>query len=261
MTAAAERLGTVQSAVSARIAALEAELGVALFERLARGVRPTAACLRLLPHAERLEAQARAAAAAARGQETLPAGAFRLGAIEVVAATRLRGALALFLQGHPEVELRFSTGVTRSLLAALQAGELDAAIVSEGVRAPGLLERPVGSERLALLHAPAMRPEAARQAFAFGPGCICRERLEALLRRRRIAARIVELGSVEAILDCVAAGLGLALMPRALAEKGRIAAEEAGTLNLRLLHRVEWSPIAGSLGRAFTRPTPRLRLP
>lgn len=171
MTAAAERLGTVQSAVSARIASLEAELGVTLFERLPRGVRPSAACLRLLSHAERLEALAQEAAAAARGRTHLPAGPFRLGAIEVVAATRLRGGLAAFLQRHPQIELRFRTGVTRALVAALEAGDLDAAIVSEGVRAPGLMERPVGAERLALLHAPGLAPEAERQAFAFGPGC------------------------------------------------------------------------------------------
>jgi len=253
MTAAAERLGTVQSAVSARIAALEAELGVPLFERLARGVRPTAACLRLLPHLERLETQWRDATAAARGQARPPAGPFRLGAIEVAAATRLRSALAVFLQRHPGVELRVRTGVTRTLVAALQAGELDAAIVGEGVRAPGLVERGLGAERLGLLHSPGVLPGAAQQAFAFGPGCVCRERLTALLDRRRITAQLVEMDSAETMLGCVAAGLGIALLPIALADPGRVVAEAAGTLRLRLLHRVEWTPLAEGLGVAFGR--------
>ena len=56
VTAAARRLNCVQSNVTARIRALEAELGVALFHRTGRGVQPTRAAESLLPHARRTAA-------------------------------------------------------------------------------------------------------------------------------------------------------------------------------------------------------------
>jgi LysR family transcriptional regulator, cell division regulator len=60
-------------------------------------------------------------------------------------------------------------------------------------------------------------------------GCSYRQRLEDILARRGVVGtRLLEFGTIEAILGCAAAGLGITLMPRGLAEasaqRGRIAA-------------------------------------
>jgi DNA-binding transcriptional LysR family regulator len=61
ITRAAEELNTVQSNVTQRIKALEAEIGTALFERHSRGMSLTGAGRRLLPYAQRMAALSRAA--------------------------------------------------------------------------------------------------------------------------------------------------------------------------------------------------------
>lgn len=237
MTAAAERLGTVQSALSARIGQFEAAIGTRLFERLPRGVRLTAAGARLLPYAEQMEILAAAAMRAARGTET--AGPFRLGAIAVVAATLLPPVLARLLTDNEGLDLQMATGVSRDLDASLVDGRLDAAILGHRSTHAEIVSRPLDSIPLALLRPAGIPAETAGQAFTFAAGCVCRERLDLLLRERRIGARIVELGSVEAILGCVAAGLGVALLPELLAGRDGIAAERIGQLDLFIGYRPE----------------------
>lgn len=237
MTAAAERLGTVQSALSARIGQFEAAIGTRLFERLPRGVRLTAAGARLLPYAERMEILAAEAVQAARGTGTI--GPFRLGAITVVAATLLPPVLARLLADHDRLDLQVATGVSRDLDAALADGTLDAAILGHRSARAGIVSRPLDSIPLALLRPTGVPIEAVGQAFTFAAGCVCRERLDRLLRERRIGARIVELGSVEGILGCVAAGLGVALLPEMLARRDGLAVERVGRLDLFIGSRPE----------------------
>ncbi|AMB43952.1 LysR family transcriptional regulator [Methylobacterium sp. AMS5] len=237
MTAAAERLGTVQSALSARIGQFETAIGMRLFERLPRGVRLTAAGARLLPYAEQMEILAAEAMRAARGTET--AGPFRLGAIAVAATTVLPPVLARLLADHEGLDLHVATGVSRDLDALLAEGKLDAAILGHRSIHAAIISRPLDSIPLALLRPAGMPAETAGQAFTFAAGCICRERLNQVLRERRIGARIVELGSVEGILGCVAAGLGVALLPEMLARQDGIAAERVGRLDLFVGSRPE----------------------
>src|SRR5258705_474136 len=67
ITRAADELNTVQSNVTQRVKALEAEIGTALFERHSRGMTLTGAGRRLLPYAQRMAALSREAVLAARG--------------------------------------------------------------------------------------------------------------------------------------------------------------------------------------------------
>ena len=93
VTRAAGALNTVQSNVTARLKALETELGARLFERHSRGVALTAAGRRLLPYAGRIQAlveEARQATA----EDGIPRGPLRLGAMETTAALRLPPLLA-----------------------------------------------------------------------------------------------------------------------------------------------------------------------
>src|SRR4051812_50071017 len=68
ITRAAEELNTVQSNVTQRVKALEAEIGTALFERHSRGMTLTGAGRRPLPYAQRMAALSRGAMLGARGK-------------------------------------------------------------------------------------------------------------------------------------------------------------------------------------------------
>lgn len=247
ITAAAARLGTVQSALSARMNQFEAELGESLFERLPRGIRPTAAGLRLLSYAGRIEALVAEAVADTRGHPRGLSGPFRLGAVEIAATAILSDRIARFLAVHEEVELRLVTGVSRRLIADVEGGKLDAAVVSEGFRATGLLSIPLERIPLALFRPLDKVFDTLDRAFAFGDGCVCRARLETFLQRRHRSVRIVEVGSVDAILGCVEAGIGMALLPQALNKGRTVVSDPCGTLDLNLVCR----PEAEDLARAF----------
>ncbi|NTG48132.1 LysR family transcriptional regulator [Agrobacterium rhizogenes] len=252
ITAAAARLGTVQSALSARIGQFEASIGETLFERLPRGIRLTAAGVRLLPYAERMERLTAEAMTAVRGRQPDLSGPFRLGAIEVAAASVLPATLSSFLGSHPEVDLHLRTEVSRELAASLDAGELDAAIIAEDVGRHGLASLSLDHMPLALFQPADRAPETLEQAFAFGKGCVCRDRLEALVHRRRWNMRIVELGSVDAIFGCVAAGLGVAVLPRMLGAGRVLESKPAGHLDLFLIYRPEADAKARALAASYT---------
>src|ERR1700682_6638478 len=85
---AADELNTVQSNVTQRVKALEAEIGTALFERHSRGMTLTRAARRLLPYAQRLAALSRAAMLAAR-DDGEPKGPLSIGSVGAAAGLRL----------------------------------------------------------------------------------------------------------------------------------------------------------------------------
>ncbi|MET8544329.1 LysR family transcriptional regulator [Kitasatospora sp. NPDC004799] len=129
-TAAGERLGFTQSAVSRQIATLEGELGTQLFDRLARGVRLTEHGRALLPHAEamleRLDTTRRDLVALTE----LTAGRLRVGAFDSANAALVPGALAAFRAAHPGVAISLTEGLTAHLLDLLAEGAIDLALVA-----------------------------------------------------------------------------------------------------------------------------------
>src|SRR3984893_681240 len=108
MNKAALALNTVQSNVTARIKALEDEVGFALFERTNRGVTLTDAGRRLLPFAARAARLLDDAKCAVADQGT-PAGALSVGSLETTAALRLSPVLAEFAAAYPAVDLCLRT--------------------------------------------------------------------------------------------------------------------------------------------------------
>src|SRR5215469_16509034 len=96
---AAAELNTVQSNVTARIRALEAQVGTTLFERNSRGVVLTAAGRRLLPFAARVAALLKEATEAARDDGT-PRGSLHIGTLDSTAALRLPPILSAYARAH-----------------------------------------------------------------------------------------------------------------------------------------------------------------
>ncbi|MER6302466.1 LysR family transcriptional regulator [Kitasatospora sp. NPDC001539] len=135
-TAAGERLGFTQSAISRQIATLESELGTPLFDRLARGVRLTEHGRTLLPHAEalleRLDTTRRDLAALT----DLSAGRLRVGAFDSANAELVPRALAAFNAAHPQVEIGLTEGLSARLLDQLADGAIDLAVLAAPTTAP-----------------------------------------------------------------------------------------------------------------------------
>ncbi len=233
MNRAAQELNTVQSNVTARIRALEAALGERLFERHSRGATPTAAGRRLLPYAQRI-AQLLDEARHAVADDGSPKGALVIGSLETTAALRLSPLLTQFVEAHPAVDLTLRTGTTAELVAAVLARQLEGAFVCGPVEHPDLLPTTMFREELVVLTAPTIRTldEALarrdQRIVVLRLGCSYRQRLEeALSRRGAVGLRIMEFGTLESIVACVGAGLGITLLPRSLIgpvwQQGRVA--------------------------------------
>ncbi|HYR26269.1 MAG TPA: LysR family transcriptional regulator [Aquabacterium sp.] len=221
--AAAQQLHTVQSNVTAHIKKLEDELGAQLLERSAP-VHPTSAGQALRPYAQRM-LQLHAEASALFTPHSPPAGSLRIGAMETTAALRLPPVLAQLHQQHPLIDLQLRTGPTATLLEALAHGELDCALVAGHPPQPRWHAHEVFVEELVLVGAQPLKRLPSAEVLlhtpflAFRQGCSYRQRVELLLASQGItAARIMEMGTLDAILGCVAAGMGHALLPEAVVQ-------------------------------------------
>jgi DNA-binding transcriptional LysR family regulator len=128
---AAEALSYTQSAVSQQIAALEAETGMTLLERRPRGVRPTAAGLTLVEHAEGILARLQAAEDELAAIAGLRGGALRMASFPTAGATLMPVAIANFRAIYPEVRLTLAEGEPEEIAPRLLAGELDIALLFE----------------------------------------------------------------------------------------------------------------------------------
>jgi DNA-binding transcriptional LysR family regulator len=230
---AAAELNTVQSAVTARIRQLEEELGTTLFERHSRGVTLTAAGRRLLPYAARVAALLADARRAAI-DDGRPQGQLNVGSLETTAALRLSPVLSAYAAAWPEVDLVLTTGTTCELVEAVLAHRLEGAFVCGPVDHPELLEQTVFREELVVVTAPTvraleqLRAQARLKIVVLRAGCSYRQRLASLLAARGIVGvRLLEFGTLDSILACVGAGIGITLLPRVVVETaardGRVA--------------------------------------
>ncbi len=220
VTRAAERLHRVQSNVTTRIRQLEEDLSVPLFIREGKRLHLAPAGQVLLGYADRLLALADEARGAV--QDAKPRGTFRLGAMESTAAVRLPGLLSEYHRRHPGVVLELRTGNPQVLGSAILAGELDAALVAEPI-ADAPFEKTFAFDEELVIVAAANHPPIGKKGslpptiIVFEHGCPHRKRLEDLYAGRcEMPERTIELASYHAMLGCVAAGMGIALIPRSV---------------------------------------------
>jgi len=226
ITAAARRLRFTQSAVSRQIVALEAEVGSRVFDRLPRGVALTEEGRALLPYASQVLDGLTSARRAMDEVRALGSGRLRVGAFPTSVATLVPSALAAFRSAYPDVSLTLVEGLTPRLLERLAAGEADVAVVSSSPAGPvdrarfdlhHLLDEPM-LVAVARGHPLARRrtvrlAELAGDAFIAGSATAEETLLRASLPsgfRPRIEITAAEWTGK---LGCVAAGLGVALLP------------------------------------------------
>ncbi|GAA2495133.1 LysR family transcriptional regulator [Streptomyces thermolineatus] len=231
-TAAAAELHLAQSTVTVQVRTLEKELGVRLFDRLPRGALVTEAGRRLLAEAEEvLEAESRLRAAAAEGGPVR--GRVVVGAGETLCSTRLPGVVAALRRTHPDVDVSLHPAGTSAAVEGLRSGRLDLALLLEEQAAfAGITAERIAHEPLVLVCAaghplagrerPAGWEELARESFFLHEqGCSYSDRFaHELLAVTDGRTRLTRFGSIEAARACVAAGLGLTVLPRATVEEG-----------------------------------------
>jgi DNA-binding transcriptional LysR family regulator len=218
---AASKLHRVPSAVTTRIKQLEASMGVKLFHRDKQRLHLSPAGELLLDYAERLIQLSEEARDVVTG--TTPRGVFKLGALESTTASRLPPILAGFHSRYPDVRLELTTGTNDWLLGQLAERKLDAAFIAEAPTGRAVEHIPVFAERLTLIssedHAPIKRAGDVEglSLIAFPEGCAYRRVLQRWLGADSLTTfRVLDLSSYHAIVACVAAGTGVALMPESV---------------------------------------------
>lgn len=216
---AAERLRRGQSAISLQIKRLETQLGVTLLVRSPRHIELTGDGELVLSDARRILALSDGLLA--RLHEPDLRGLVRLGAPEDFATTHLPGVLHDFAQAHPQVSLEVTCELTMDLLERFQRGELDLALIK---REPSIKRGGIRVWREPLHWV------AAHRDFLSRPGplplvvsprpCVYRDRAVRALDQAGRDWRIAfTCASLSGHLTAVRAGLGLAVLPKAMTPK------------------------------------------
>lgn len=224
VTGASRSMHTVQSNITQRIRALESELGLELFSRHHRGMVLTRAGQRMLPYVNRISALVTEARSAAAGEGA--GTALAIGSMETTAAVRLPRILAAYRQRQPGVAVSLDTGPTAKLVDAVLERRLDGAFIAGPLQHDSLISRIAFEEELVLVSSPAIKrmEDIGRHlaaeggaAIMFKLGCSYRQRFEQILGERGWPhfARL-EMGTLEGILGCVGAGMGISLLPRSV---------------------------------------------
>ena len=123
----AERLFTTQAAVSSRIATLEQEFGVRLFDRGVREVTLTADGAKALVHAERMLRLMREMREDMLDKQAY-AGVIRIGAIESIVHSWFPDFLALLQQRYPRLQVEIACDTTIHMSEQLLKGQLDVSL-------------------------------------------------------------------------------------------------------------------------------------
>ncbi len=122
---AAEALNIASSALNRRILDLEQELGCSLFERLPRGVRPTAAGELFVDYVRRAISDLETVTSRIEQLRGLIRGRVKIAAVESVASELLPRAITLFQSAHPRVRFEITIGTPEGLLRILAEDQAD----------------------------------------------------------------------------------------------------------------------------------------
>lgn len=226
-TRAAKRLHVAQSGLSASVRALERELGAELFVRNTRQVRLTPAGAALLAEARRTLAASDACAAAVAAVQGLLRGTLAIGSLQCLHVVHMPAVLAGFVSAHPGLDVELRQGGSGELTSLVAQGKLDVAFVSRPAAYPDeVVVTSLATEPLVLACAPdhalasADRVPAAALAgerfVDFAPDWGTRDLVDSVVGARHVALEVTD---VHSLLDLVACGLGVALVPQSFSVK------------------------------------------
>ncbi|PXX61493.1 DNA-binding transcriptional LysR family regulator [Nocardia tenerifensis] len=229
ITGGARLIGLSQPTVTAQLQALEKRLGQRLFERLPRGVAPTAAAAELAARiAEPLDALSAVAGRSAPAEDE-PQPPVRLaGPAELLAVQVLPALAPLIAHG---VRLTVTAGLSEDLLAGLRAGHYDLLLSTVRPRGRTVVAEPLMDEEFLLVAAPAVADRIdTTRLLSDGPAVLAGVPLVSyapdlpILRRywrhvfglRLTGEAAVIVADLRAVAAAVAAGAGISVLPRYL---------------------------------------------
>lgn len=249
---AAEALHIAQPAISQQVRALEQELGISLFDRVGKRVTLTEAGRALLPHARQILSAVEAARNEIRERGSLKRGTVSLGAPPTVSAHALPTKITSFEQKHPGLDVMLREAGTETLVALVEQGQLDMAIVSTDVLPSSIESTPFLEETYVLAvgakHHLCKRKainitELAEESFIMFPqGYKLREVTMIVCRAAGFEPKVaLDGGGMQSALQFVAAGLGVALVPElALTDTHNIFALHISDQNLHRTLGLVW---------------------
>ncbi len=248
-------LNYAQSTVSAQIQALEAELGVSLFDRIGKRINLTEAGKNLLGYAEKMLALAGEAKVVVGADDT-PAGPLKISVPETLCTYRLPKLLRQYREQYPQVQLIFSARSDTTLQRPLNQGDLDIAFsIEEPIQSENLIVKQLITETLQLVTYPdhplahadfVTFTELRKEPFVLTEtGCSYRNLFERTLAAHGVHLQTsMEFHSVEAIKQCVMAGIGLSLLPTVAVkeqiENGRLVTLPWQGEGMHLITQMAW---------------------
>ncbi|ANY05352.1 LysR family transcriptional regulator [Pseudonocardia sp. HH130630-07] len=262
LTRAAERIGVGQPTLSRAVARLEDEIGVALFQRVGRGLRLTRAGRILLPRAETALAELSTAAAELAGDADPHTGRVAFGFLGTLGPEVVPRILRGFRDRHPRVRIELVQNRHAVLLDRVRAGSVDLALTSPMPDDdPDLVGTALAEEELRLGvpagHRLATRTgvdlaEVADEPFLlFARGYGLRGTVEAWCATAGFRPRAAfEGGETGTLRGLVGAGLGVALLPVGPDAPGVVQVPVRSPRTVRTL---------GMVHAAHDRPTPPVR--
>jgi LysR family transcriptional regulator, low CO2-responsive transcriptional regulator len=211
--AAAQRLSVTESAVSASLAALQREVGVALFERHGRGLRLTEAGRVFADYARRILGLMSEGVAATRQGARAELGRVRLGTVATAGEYLVPGLLAPFRRRYPRVEVTLDVTVRDRVFALLADYQLDVVIAGRPLQGRGLTTRATRPNKLIVVAAPGEVPDLALATWLLRePGSGTRDTALALIDSLQIEPPTLALGSHGAVVASAALGLGVTVV-------------------------------------------------
>lgn len=229
-TRAAELAGISQSGLSAAIRTLETELETTLFNRTTRRVTLTPAGAALVPYARDMLARAASARDAVIKASNTVTGSLRIGAEQCLGFVDVSDLLERFLHRYPGVETEFVQSGSHHLLSLSRAGKIDVVFVAHCRNSPALPHLELGEEPLvALVNAEHPLSRAHRVHWSdlngadfvdFASSWAMRSLNDELLTAHSISRNVrCTVSDVHTLLDLVARGLGMAVVPEHVAHK------------------------------------------
>ncbi|MED3960872.1 LysR family transcriptional regulator [Niallia taxi] len=230
---AARELNYAQSNITMKIQQLEEELQVTLFNRHNRGVSLTSKGERLLIYTEKIF-QLMEETINDISDKKEPHGSLTVGSMETTAGVRLPAILAEYLKSYPQIDVNLRTGTTEANIRGVLNYELDGAFVAGPINHKDLLSKKAFEEKLVLITDISQRSiehieDIQNKALlVFHSGCSYRSKFEEWFQKenRRLPNKLMEFGTLDGIIGCVAAGIGVSLLPQSViskqVEKGKV---------------------------------------
>lgn len=226
---AAATLNYTQSNISMKIQNLESMYNTTLFYRGHRGIKLTAKGEQFYEVALKMLHLYEKSFELLQNDEN-SSGVLRIGSMETTAALHLPTLLTTFHQAHEKIDITILTSPSQYNIDRLINYEIDGAFVTGPVYKENILIKEFVNEELVIITSSNHKPIQDlldiedRTVISFRHGCSYRAVFEHWLHEDGVQPKNrMEFGTLDGIIGCVAAGLGITLLPRAIAEKYLVA--------------------------------------